>query len=166
NLQSGEDEFGGDECDEVGELFDTCEIQGDQFGAAVGWTGETLAATLTYEGVEPDVDFDFDLQDDDDDDFDVDADSIYATVSYSFGANIVRASYGLTSFDSDDGETEFDSFGVGFQHNLSARTRVWVEYFGERFGDFDFDLEDIGDTGFDESDLDNNQVSIGVRHDF
>ena len=147
--------------DEIDNFF-ADEFEGDQFGVAAGWTSDTIAATLSYELVNPDISKDdletdnllverelgeFALSDD--------ADSIYGTVSYSFGANIVRASYGLTSVDLEGGDdVKFDSLGLGFQHNLSARTRVWVEYFGEWFEDDDFE------------ELETDVVSIGVRHDF
>lgn len=62
---------------------------------------------------------------------------------YAFGNNIVRAAYGQNDEDNQD---KIDEWAVGFQHNLSARTRVWAEY----------------------DDLENSQsiFNVGMRHDF
>jgi predicted porin len=97
----------------------------DQFAVAadVSFAGAQLIAS--YESFDGDVDF-----------FNVYGD-------YTFGNNIIRAHWGST--DPDVGDSNND-FGVGFQHNLSARTRVWAEY---------ADLEDI-----------EQQFSLGMRHDF
>ncbi|HXH01750.1 MAG TPA: porin [Candidatus Competibacteraceae bacterium] len=96
------------------------------------------------------------------DDTEVDAYDILAR--YTFGNNIVRATWGRA--DPDQGE-EADTWIVGFQHNLSKRTRVWVEY---------GNTEDPGLLGAAPVITDNNQVvgtfddannlSIGIRHDF
>jgi predicted porin len=47
---------------------------------------------------------------------------------------------------------EVNYWEVGYQHNLSKRTRLWVEYIG---------FEDDNDLSFD-----SDAVSIGMRHDF
>lgn len=76
----------------------------------------------------------------------------YGTLSYTFGANIVRAAYGYVDPDGD--QDEFQNYAVGFQHNLSRRTRLWVEYVGANTDD---ELAFEGDA---------DAVSIGMRHDF
>lgn len=74
----------------------------------------------------------------------------YGTLSYTFGANVVRAAYGYVDAEQD----EFQNYALGFQHNLSNRTRLWVEYVGQN-SDEDLSFEGDADT-----------VSIGARHDF
>ncbi len=74
-------------------------------------------------------------------DFDGDVDFIQVYGDYTFGNNIIRAQWGRT-----DNGSSTDDFGVGFQHNLSARTRVWAEY---------ADLDEV-----------EKQFSLGMRHDF
>lgn len=64
-------------------------------------------------------------------------------VQYAFGNNIVRGAYG--QLDQDEGD-KIDTWALGFQHNLSSRTRVWAEY------------EDVEDSS--------SQFNIGMRHDF
>ncbi|NJN45709.1 MAG: porin [Candidatus Competibacteraceae bacterium] len=74
--------------------------------------------------------------------------------SYTFGNNIIRATWAYADIN-DTGPLEYDNinfYEVGYQHNLSKRTRLWVEYIGN-------DDENLGG-------LDSNAVSIGVRHDF
>ncbi|MEE4379965.1 MAG: porin [Candidatus Competibacteraceae bacterium] len=74
--------------------------------------------------------------------------------SYTFGNNIIRATWAYADIN-DTGPLEYDNinfYEVGYQHNLSKRTRLWVEYIGN-------DDENQGGT-------DSNAVSIGVRHDF
>lgn len=77
-------------------------------------------------------------------------------VEYTFGSNILRAAYGVSDpdgdndalddvFDSDD-DDETSEWAIGLQHNLSKRSRVWVEY------------SDVEDT--------QEALSIGMRHDF
>lgn len=70
-------------------------------------------------------------------------DFIQVYADYTFGSNILRASWGRTD---PDGGNETDDFALGLQHNLSSRTRLWLEY---------ADLED-----------DQKQASLGMRHDF
>lgn len=76
-------------------------------------------------------------------DFNGDVNFIQVYGDYTFGNNIIRAHWGRTD---PDGGNETDDFGVGFQHNLSARTRLWAEY---------ADLDDQ-----------EQQLSLGMRHDF
>ena len=55
------------------------------------------------------------------------------------------ASVPLCEFDPDGGN-ERSEWAIGFQHNLSKRTRTWVEY------------EDVEDS--------NSRFRVGLRHDF
>lgn len=79
--------------------------------------------------------------------------------SYTFGNNILRA--GIAARDNDDITDEIDDddrdlvdifdddqieYAIGLQHNLSLRSRVWVEF------------QDVED--------DFSAVSVGMRHDF
>ncbi len=68
---------------------------------------------------------------------------------YYFGDNTVRLGYG--DIGRDNGE-DTDYWVAGFQHRMSKRTRVWVEY-----GD--------GDVLYN-ADEDDSLLSIGIRHDF
>lgn len=69
----------------------------------------------------------------------------------AFGSNLIKLGY----FEVED---ELDGYIVGLQHNLSKRSRVWIEY-----GDNDFDADD---DIFEPGDGDVANVSIGMRHDF
>lgn len=73
-----------------------------------------------------------------------DGDTYYLTAQYAFGNNILKAGWGRA--DPDNGDNA-DEWGIGFQHNMSSRTRVWVEYADD----------DVGDEKL---------LSIGLRHDF
>ena len=88
----------------------------------------------------------------------VDVQSFIVAGSYSFGNNILRAHYAFS--DPDDFE-ETDFWAVGFQHNLSKRTRVWLEYFGQNS-----DTKEVDDFVNAIENRDKDVVSIGVRHDF
>lgn len=69
-----------------------------------------------------------------------------------FGNNTVRALYGQT--DSDSGDVDMDFYGVGFQHNFSSRTRIYAEYV----------VNDWSIKG--DSDIKEDEFSLGLRHDF
>lgn len=80
----------------------------------------------------------------------------YGTLSYTFGSNIIRAGGGKTRF-TPQGQERFwvDNYLLGYQHNLSKRTRVWAEYLRR-------DPDDNGQDVFAKRDV----VSLGLRHDF
>jgi predicted porin len=91
--------------------------------------------------------------------------SVYLWGSYTFGNNIIRAAYGYMEpdgryFDEDRARVrdfdEIQNLLLGYQYNLSKRTRVWAEYLGRTGGD-NADLTAFGDR---------NAFSMGVRHDF
>lgn len=87
-----------------------------------------------------------------------DTTSWIVTGAYTFGNNIIRAAFNRA--DPDDG-ADVNSIGVGFQHNLSKRTRLWLEYFTNLNG------ADDAEEFIDE--LDNRErdtFSLGIRHDF
>ncbi len=78
---------------------------------------------------------------------------------YTFGANTVRGYYGRRKFDDvslrnrqgnvvASSPDDVNFYNVGFQHRLSRRTRLWVEY-----------------GGLDEPD-NQHLFSVGMRHDF
>ena len=73
-----------------------------------------------------------------------DGDNYYITGQYTIGNNVLKAGWGTADPDSGD---NVDEWGLGVQHNLSNRTRVWVEYTDD----------DVGDESL---------LSIGLRHDF
>lgn len=72
-------------------------------------------------------------------------------VQYRFGNNIVRGGFG--SFSGDNSLDDRDTWALGFQHNLSSRTRVWAEY------------QDV-DGDPDLLTPDQSMFNIGMRHDF
>ena len=69
----------------------------------------------------------------------------------NFGNNTIRALYGNVDYDNGD---DMDVWAVGLQHNFSARTRVYAEYAANNLDK---------DSG---TDLDKDQFSLGLRHDF
>jgi predicted porin len=110
----------------------------DLFGVALAYQGDPFGVTFTYE--------------------DGDASTVYGEAksylllaSYAFGNNVIAGQYGLV--DPDESDEEVDYFVVGFQHNLSKRTGLWVEYIGRR--------DDEGIAGGDQ-----DALSMGVKHDF
>ncbi|MFO1352876.1 MAG: porin [Gammaproteobacteria bacterium] len=68
---------------------------------------------------------------------------------YTFGNNIVRGAWGRCD---PDLLQEADEWALGFQHNLSKRTRLWAEYYS-------FDKAS-------NSDITTQILSLGMRHDF
>lgn len=78
-------------------------------------------------------------------------DSISGVIQYAFGNNIVRGAYG--TFSGDNNLDDRDTWALGFQHNLSSRTRVWAEY-EDQDGDPDLLTPD------------QSVFNIGMRHDF
>ena len=89
---------------------------------------------------------------------DTDARNDYGFVSYTFGDDKIRAAYGRINPDAAtvagqriDG---WDNYAAGFEHKLSKRSRLWLEYIGRRD---DNHPAVIGDS---------DAMSIGMRHDF
>lgn len=75
---------------------------------------------------------------------------------FAFGndySSIIRANYGQDKPKVDGQGEKTKRWALGFQQNLSERTRVWVEYGEER-------IKQNGETFKD------NGLSIGIRHDF
>jgi predicted porin len=80
----------------------------------------------------------------------------FGSTTLKVGGNYVVFKYlrtenaGTTSSDTDD--LEITNYAAGIQHDLSKRTRLWVEYI-----DKDANVREL-----------NNQsaVSVGMRHDF
>jgi predicted porin len=84
------------------------------------------------------------------DDGDDNSDTYDLVGSFGFGNNTLRLGY-------FDVEEVGDGYLVGLQHNLSKRSRLWIEYSDNDFED-DFTLLTATD--------DRQNVSIGMRHDF
>ncbi|MDS4041907.1 MAG: porin [Candidatus Competibacter sp.] len=122
---------------------------GDQWGLAVGYNSGPFAFSLAWEDGDVNTVYFGSSQ------------NIYVTGQYTFGNNVIRASYGFLSPDDStlyfaDGTTakqgDLNNWALGYQYNFSKRTRVWVEYLGSSTsGDF------YGDV---------NVISIGTRVDF
>ena len=86
--------------------------------------------------------------------------------SYNLGPHTLRAAYSWMELDGNYFDVERDrrrSFSetqnllLGYQYNLSKRTRLWAEYLG-RWDDNNGVIRAIGN--------DQNVVSLGMRHDF
>ncbi len=71
-----------------------------------------------------------------------------------FGNNTVRAMYGQNEAD-NSANTDTDFYALGFQHNFSKRTRVYVEYI----------VNDFDNKGA-VADVKTSDFSFGLRHDF
>ncbi len=83
-----------------------------------------------------------------------DASNWYLTGEYRFGNNTIRAAYGQldTGLDIPGFDETIDNYLVGYQYDLSKRTRIWVEYIGRSAEGVLYE--------------DANAVSIGTRVDF
>lgn len=125
---------------------------GDQWGVAVGFNTGPFAVSLAYENGDLNV-LNFGK-----------TQNLILTGQYTFGPNVLRAAYTHSSPEDDrigvvsNGvagvllQDDRSNWALGYQYNLSKRTRVWVEYLGQ---EVDNDL--VGST---------QTISIGTRHDF
>lgn len=125
---------------------------GDQWGLAFGYNSGPIAVTLAYENGDVNTLY-FGK-----------SENIYLTGQYTFGPNVIRASYGFVSPEDDRipvvvnnvpgviVQDEINNWALGYQYNFSKRTRVWVEWM-----DRDVDSSLVGDK---------QTISIGTRHDF
>ncbi len=115
----------------------------DLIGAAIGYEFGAVSLTASYELADTSVEGGFE------------AENFLVTASYKFGNNTVR---GYFSYLNPDDFEESLGWGVGFQHSLSKRTRLWVEYLGRSNEDPAQDPDGLyGDA---------TVFSIGMRHDF
>lgn len=125
---------------------------GDQWGLAFGYNSGPFAVSFAYENGDLNTVYTGTSQ------------NYYLTGQYTFGNNVIRASYGYLAPDdsriyvlSGTNELSFkqgdlNNYAIGYQYNFSKRTRAWVEYLGaSNSGDF------YGDLGV---------LSIGTRVDF
>jgi predicted porin len=114
------------------------DVDGERlWGVALGYGADVWSVAATYNNVDNNDDL-FELDD------------YMVAGSYSFGSNIIRASWALNDYD-EGGDVNF--WQVGWQYNFSPRTRLWLEYVG-------VDADD--DVPVTES----SAVSLGMRHDF
>jgi predicted porin len=93
--------------------------------------------------------------------------SAYLTGSYTFGNNVISAAYGQLDTGLS-GADPIQNYAIGYQYNLSKRTRLWVEYVGRDAqkpsitADGAILVADPGTIFYG----DQNGVSIGTRVDF
>lgn len=128
----------------------------DQWALSLGYDDGVFAAGLIHEDGELGLG---DLIDQDRVELaDTDARNDYGFVSYTFGDNKIRVAYGRINPDAAtvagqriDG---WDNYAAGFEHKLSKRSRLWLEYIGRR--------DDNHPAAIGDSDV----MSIGMRHDF
>ncbi len=92
-------------------------------------------------------------------------------LSYTFGNEVVRASYSWINPQNIDAAASIVE--AGFQHNLSKRTRVWVEYLYDQINYPNiYAVSDAGTlnkgtlTRISTKNANENTVSVGIRHDF
>lgn len=138
----------------VGAAFISNEFNdSDSWVVSAGFSAGAFSIAALYE----DGDYNTVLDANDPDGPDLSVGALVA--SYTFGNNILRA--GVAARDNDDIGDEIDDddrdlldvfdddqieYALGLQHNLSNRSRVWVEF------------QDIEDE--------RSAVSVGMRHDF
>lgn len=114
------------------------DVDGERlFGAALGYGADVWSIGFTFNRYENNNEI-FELDD------------YMVAGSYSFGSNIVRASWALNDYE-EGGEVNF--WQLGWQYNFSPRTRLWLEYVGVDADD------DVPNT-------EQSAVSLGMRHDF
>lgn len=125
---------------------------GDQWGVALGFNSGPFAVSLTYEKGDVNL-LNFG-----------ETENVYLTGQYTFGPNVLRAAYGFNTPKDGSFRTtvngqpatlvqdDRNTWVLGYQYNLSKRTRLWAEYVGQ---EVDNDLVGAVQT-----------VSIGTRHDF
>lgn len=114
----------------------------DQYSIALGYSTNSFGVGFAWQHYDPSDDLQSVTPADQ-----VDAYALQG--SYTFGNNIIRATYAY--IDPDD-LSEVNYWEVGYQYNMSKRTRLWVEYIG---------FEDDNDFS-----ADSDAVSFGIRHDF
>jgi predicted porin len=125
---------------------------GDQWGLAFGYNSGPFAVSLAYENGNLNTVYFGTSQ------------NYYLTGQYTFGNNVIRASYGYLAPDDSRiywnanpdvfslKQGDLNNYAVGYQYNFSKRTRVWAEYAGTSTdGDF------YGNVGI---------LSLGTRVDF
>lgn len=136
------------------------------YGAAVGWKPEPWGILFSWQRYDPDETFDpffqgaataanFRSGQNDVDTFAVGG-------YFAFGNNVVRGTVAYTRVDDFDADAWTGQ--LGFQHNLSKRTRLWAEYLYFRQELDEGDTFDNVNVSIDDSQQ--HTVSVGVRHDF
>lgn len=87
--------------------------------------------------------------------------SIGVTAEYTLGTHILRAAVGHLDGDGGiafaNGRDTVTDWRLGWQYNLSQRSRLWLEY---------ADAESGTGGGFAGTDAEYRNLSIGMRHDF
>ena len=59
----------------------------------------------------------------------IDKDAWQVSAGYTFGNNMIKAMYGQVDFDGVSGlGPDAESWAIGFDHNLSKRTKVYIQY--------------------------------------
>jgi predicted porin len=137
------------------------ETEDEQWGAGLGYLGETFGVSATYQLFLPEESFDVgevdlvtgDLLNDGRAKDDTAAYTLQGNVN--FGNNVLVATYNYTDPDADQFD-ELQYVELALQHFLSERTRLWVEGV--------YTLQDA--DAFNVDDAETYAVSLGMRHDF
>jgi predicted porin len=162
--------------------FTTSDEQNNQYGAAVGWDNKQFGLAFSWQGYRPDntlrglnafyITLPTAPGANDGGLTGVQYDTVNAyTVQgqYYFGSEVLRLSGSYIK--PKDLDSKLYVFEAGFQHNLSKRTRLWLEYIRttQNFDNQDFTVAtSTGTRTFDVNpdDANMNVVSAGIRHDF
>lgn len=107
----------------------------------LGWTGAGFTLGGVYENAQNVLGFQQDKT------------SWQVSAGYTFGNNMIKAMYGQVDWHGDGllDENDVDSWAIGWDHNLSKRTTVYLQYVDKNA---DIDITDV--TG----------GSIGIIHKF
>ncbi len=124
---------------DTGEVLDNTHL----FGLGLGYQIGDFSLGFTYEDGDASLAYG-------------DAQNYYVSGAYTFGNNVIQAAYGYVDPKDED---SVNNYLLGFQHNFSKLTSVWVEYIGRSDG---ADVNDTKRQVFG----DQSTVSIGMRHDF
>ncbi len=144
-----------------------------QYGALVGWDNKQFGLAFSWQHYNPEDKFKPYLDPDSDELVNGRRKLIngrrklntYAAQGnyYFTDKDILRATYSRGIFDNANG-VKLNTFEVGLEHNLSKRTRLWVEYLRGKQIIGNVRVVDAEDLSLE--DTKTNVLSIGMRHDF
>lgn len=81
---------------------------------------------------------------------------------FDFGANTIRGGWGRMEPDINSLD-DYDTWEIGFEHRLSKRTRLWVEYVDTEIPAYLSEFDVVGTDGQIKG---GSNLALGIRHDF
>lgn len=81
---------------------------------------------------------------------------------FDFGANTIRGGWGRLDPSAAHTDT-YDTWEIGFEHRLSKRTRLWVEYVDTEIPAYLSEFDVVGTDGQIKG---GSNLALGIRHDF